>query len=124
MISEEIYNSLHQRDPTTDKDKNNNSTAKVKPRPNERVAQENIMPVPDGVLKEMKNVVKILDSKNESSSGVQTLKRKRDAKSPSARTVVDSPSSNATSRKQSQTTATILVSKTKTKTGLPLLLKK
>lgn len=125
MISEEIYNSVHQLDLTTEKDKNNNSTitAKAKPKPNERVAQksnENVMPVPEGVLKEKKNVVKII----ESSPGVQTLKRKRDAKSPSSKVTIESPSSDATSRKQSQTTATILVSKTKTKTGLPLLLKK
>lgn len=133
MISEEIYNSLHQRELANEKDRNNNSTvttAKVNPKPIERVAQksnENVMPTFDGVLREKKNVVKIVDpkAKDEPSFSMQTLKRKRDAKSPSAKSSVsESPSSDATSRKQSQTTATILVSKTKTRTGLPLLLKK
>lgn len=116
MFSEEIFNSLHQRDnnhqPATavvDKDRNNNSvtssTAKSakKQQPNE--------------------APKKVESKSEIASG--TLKRKRDVKSPSAKVTIESPSSDPTSRKQSQhTTATILVSKTKTKTGLPLLLKK
>lgn len=127
MISENVLNSFHQRE-TTDKDNNNNSTVqavKYKQKTTERIAQksnENIVPYMDGVLKEKKNV-KITDPKYDPSCGVQTLKRKRDAKSPSAK-VTESPSSDATSRKQSQTTATILVSKTKTKTGLPLLMKK
>lgn len=121
MFAEEIYNSLHHRDSTIDKDKNNNSTitAKPKPKTNEKLAHksnENSNPMHDGVLRE-----KLTDQKCE---GVQTLKRKRDTKSPSAKVNIESPSSDATSRKQSQTTATILVSKTKTKTSLPLLLKK
>lgn len=119
IFSEEIYNSLH-RNQTSVKDKNNNSTITTKSKTtsaNEKILQisnENVAPI-ECVLKERKN---------DSSSGIQTLKRKRDAKSPSARSAVESPSSDATSRKQGTTTATILVSKTKTKTGLPLLLKK
>lgn len=128
MYSEEIFASDNNRcAQTTDKDKNNNSTitAKTKPRSTEKVAQksnENLPPFQnESILKEKKNMVKIADPP---ASGTQTLKRKRDAKSPSARVTVDSPSSDASSRKQSTTTATILVSKTKTKTGLPLLIKK
>jgi hypothetical protein len=106
LFSEEVFNSLHQRDQTIDKDRNNNSTnitTKAKSKVVDKSSQ--------------KIVAEML-------SGVQTLKRKRDSKSPSAKEIVESPSSDATSRKQSTTTATILVSKTKTKTGLPLLLKK
>lgn len=120
MFSEELFTSLHQ---TIDKDRNNNSTVSaprvVKSKPSEKGAHksnENINP-----MLEKKSAAMITDPK---SDGVQTLKRKRDAKSPSARIALESPSSDASSRKQSQTTATILVSKTKTKTGLPLLLKK
>lgn len=115
IISEEIYNSLHQRDPTTDTDRNNNSTNAAKAN-TQRFAQksnENLEPKHEGILKDKKNVVE---------PPMGTLKRKREAKSPSK--TVESPSSDASSRKQSSTTATILVSKTKTKTGLPLLLKK
>lgn len=112
MFAEEIFNSLHQR--TAEKDSNNNSTITAKAKMN--VSEKSVT---EGVLRERKNV-----AKNDSNLGVQTLKRKRDSKSPTSKTVLESPSSDATSRKQSQTTATILVSKTKTKTGLPLLLKK
>lgn len=113
IFSEEIFNSLHQRDQKKDKDKNNNSTINnaVKTKSTDKILQvtnENISP----------------SEKKDTLPGTQTLKRKRDAKSPSTRSVIDSPSSDATSRKQGATTATILVSKTKTKTGLPLLLKK
>lgn len=117
VFSDEIFNSFHQRDLTIDKDKNNNSTTistKAKSKIIDNCSQK---------MNETKNV-KIADSKSEMLSGMQTLKRKRDSKSPSAKMTVESPSSDATSRKQSTTTATILVSKTKTKTGLPLLLKK
>jgi ribosomal protein S21 len=117
-FSEEIFNSLHSRDHTIDKDRNNNSTITA------RSAQRVVDKFPqktnenfDGVLKDSKKNV-------EQPSGTQTLKRKRDSKSPSAKVTIESPSSDATSRKLSSTTATILVSKTKTKTGLPLLLKK
>lgn len=115
MFSEELYTSLQQ---TIEKDRNNNSTVtapRIKSKSSEKSAyksNENINPMQEK---------KIMDSKCD---GVQTLKRKRDAKSPSARIALESPSSDASSRKQSQTTATILVSKTKTKTGLPLLMKK
>lgn len=122
MFSEEIFNSLHQRRASSEKDSNNNSTL-----PTTKVKNATAQKPIEGVLKERKNVVNfsIEAPKNEAvNPGVQTLKRKRDAKSPSARVTVESPSSDATSRKQSQTTATILVSKSKTKTGLPLLLKK
>lgn len=125
MYSEEILISTHQRETTDIIDSNNNSTvtAKLKPKTNENIEKKlNENSLFDGVLREKKNV-KITDTKNDP-SGVQTLKRKRDAKSPSAKVTAESPSSDATSRKQSQTTATILVSKTKTKTGLPLLMKK
>lgn len=120
VFPEEIFNSLYQ---TNDKDKNNNSTvtARIKTKNNEKSAQqsnENINPLQD---KEKKSAVKIMDPKVD---GIHTLKRKRDTKPPSAQITVESPTSDATSRKLSQTTATILVSKTKTKTGLPLLLKK
>lgn len=123
MFSEEIFNSLHQRRASSEKDSNNNSTLPTTKVKASTTAQKPI----EGVLKERKNVVNFsIDApKTEAvNPGVQTLKRKRDAKSPSARVTVESPSSDATSRKQSQTTATILVSKSKTKTGLPLLLKK
>lgn len=119
IFSEEIFNSLHQHHQLSDKDTNNNSTSTARPRTNEKLTQksnENCDPKFEGVLRDKKNV--------DVPSGQQTLKRKRDSKSPSTRTAVESPSSDATSRKQSQTTATILVSKTKTKSGLPLLLKK
>lgn len=118
MFSEEIFNSLHQCDQTIDKDKNNNSTitAKAKPKCVEKYPMKSNENNP-------MNAVKMTEPKSEIySSG--TLKRKRDAKSPSAKPTLESPTSDATSRKQSQTTATILVSKSKTKTGLPLLLKK
>lgn len=119
MFSEELFNSLHQRN-TTEKDSNNNSTI-TKTNANEKFAQKSNDY--DGILKDKKNVLKIVDPKSESVQG--TLKRKRDSKSPSAKLPqVESPTSDATSRKQSSTTATILVSKSKTKTGLPLLLKK
>lgn len=118
IFSEEIFNSIHPSDRTTAKDRNNNSTivaGRTKTPGNEKILQvtnENVAPIAC-VNKEKRN--------DPSSS---TLKRKRDTKSPSAKSVADSPSSDATSRKQGATTATILVSKTKTKTGLPLLLKK
>lgn len=108
MFSEEIFNSIQQL--ASEKDSNNNSTLTTKA----KIDRE-------GILRDRKNVVKICDPKSE--SNVQTLKRKRDTKAP-MHVTIESPTSDATSRKQSQTTATILVSKTKTKTGLPLLLKK
>lgn len=120
IFSEEIYNSL-QRNATTEKDSNNNSTVITKGKTN--VIEKSAQKSTEGVLRDRKNVVKIIDPKSDP-SGIQTLKRKRDAKSPSSKITIESPTSDATSRKQSQTTATILVSKTKTKTGLPLLLKK
>ncbi|KAG5682976.1 hypothetical protein PVAND_012290 [Polypedilum vanderplanki] len=140
IFSEEIYNSLHKRDQNlqVEKDSNNNSTisTKVKPKidkntskPNE--INETITTTINNISKEKKSV-KITDPKsinnnNLDNSQVQnatnTLKRKREAKSPIK--TADSPSSEEMSKKQSsQTTATILVSKTKTKSGLPLLLKK
>jgi hypothetical protein len=117
LFSEEIFNSIHQRDPNVDKDKNNNSTTattsiKVKGKvldKSPKTAYENNQ--------------KIVEKKPELSM-TSTLKRKRDAKSPSGKIIVESPSSDATNRKLSSTTATILVSKTKTKTGLPLMLRK
>lgn len=123
MFSEEIFNSLHQRRASSEKDSNNNSTLPTTTKVRTNVTAQK--PV-EGVLKERKNVVNFTTDppKSDVNPGVQTLKRKRDAKSPSARVTDESPSSDATSRKQSQTTATILVSKSKTKTGLPLLLKK
>lgn len=120
MFSEGILNSLHQ---TMDKNNNSTVTARIKSKSGDKSghkSNENINPMHD-YAKDKKSVVTIMDPK---ADGVQTLKRKRDAKSPSAKATIESPSSDATSRKQSQTTATILVSKTKTKTGLPLLLKK
>lgn len=129
MYSEEIFDSDNNRcAQTIDKDNNNNnSTTLVKTKSNtlEKIARksnENLSPFyNENILKEKKNVVKLADPPT---SGTQTLKRKRDAKSPSTKATIESPSSDATSRKQSTTTATILVSKTKTKTGLPLLIKK
>ncbi|CRL02332.1 CLUMA_CG015177, isoform A [Clunio marinus] len=126
LFSEEIYNSLHPRRDSNviDKDKNNNSTIstniKAKPKSINESTQQRIE---HDFMKDKKNV-KINEAKSEMSSGVQTLKRKRDSKSPTAKVTIESPTSDASSRKQSQTTATILVSKTKTKTGLPMLLKK
>lgn len=117
MFSEKIYNSVHHCDQSIDKDRNNNSTTMT------TKAKSKVIDKIPLKMNENKNV-KLADPKNESSSGMQTLKRKRDAKSPSAKVTVESPSSDASSRKLSTTTATILVSKTKTKTGLPLLLKK
>lgn len=127
MYSEEIFDTDNNRlARTVDKDNNNNSTTtvKIKSKSLDKVAQksnENLTAFyNESILREKKSVM-IADPPT---SGTQTLKRKRDAKSPSAKVTVESPSSDATSRKQSTTTATILVSKTKTKTGLPLLLKK
>lgn len=131
MFSEEIYNSLHNTNLKIEKDRNNNSTISTKGKPkidkptNKNESNDTVVAVASA--KEKKNV-KISDTKSSivsESCGTNTLKRKRDAKSPVK--CADSQLEQESSKKQSgssQTTATILVSKTKTKSGLPLLLKK
>lgn len=117
MFSEEIYNSLHNTDLKIEKDRNNNSTisTKGKPKIDKQTNKNESNDAAVASAKEKKNV------KISESSGTNTLKRKRDAKSPVK--CADSPLEQESSKKQ-QNTATILVSKTKSKSGLPLLLKK
>lgn len=147
MFSEEIYNSLHNttvhlthtKAMKIEKDSNNNSninnstiSTKVKPnkidKQNNKNTKEMINENATMATKEKKNV-KISDAKSsivtESSSGTNTLKRKRESKSP-IKSLDSQPeeSNKKQSSSSSQTIATILVSKTKTKSGLPLLLKK
>jgi len=133
MFSEEIYNSLHNTNLKIEKDRNNNSTISTKGKPkidkptNKNESNDTVVAVASA--KEKKNV-KISDTKSSivsESCGTNTLKRKRDAKSPIK--CADSQLEQESSKKQQSgssqtTTATILVSKTKTKSGLPLLLKK
>ncbi|KAL7029748.1 hypothetical protein ACKWTF_006341 [Chironomus riparius] len=137
MFSEEIYNSLHNTNLTIEKDRNNNSTISTKGKPkidkqtnNKNESYETVVvAAPIASSKEKKNV-KIADTKSSfvsESSGTNTLKRKRETKSPVK--CADSQLEQESSKKQQSgssqtTTATILVSKTKTKSGLPMLLKK
>lgn len=129
IVSEEIYNSLHSNmDIKIEKDSNNNdSTISTKASKPNKLIDIPTSTAAVSTTKEKKNV-KIADSKtNTVVSESNTLKRKRDSKSPSKS--ADSSAQPAESNKKqsnssSQTIATILVSKTKTKSGLPLLLKK
>lgn len=141
MFSEEIYNSLHNTNLKIEKDRNNNSTISTKGKPKidkqtiKNESNDNVATTTAAVVvasaKEKKNV-KISDTKSSivsESCGTNTLKRKREAKSP-VKCAADSQLEQQESSKKQQssssqtTTATILVSKTKTKSGLPLLLKK
>jgi hypothetical protein len=150
LFSEEIYNSIHKRRDTiqVEKDSNNNSTisTKAKPKIDKHTSKLNetsestksvaAAAVATPIAVKEKKSVKITDPKSDLSqqvhgSATNTLKRKRESKSPLK--IADSPSLEELSKKQqsgsgngngSNTTATILVSKTKTKSGLPLLLKK
>lgn len=136
MVAEEIYNSLHNREIKVAKDSNNNNnninstiSTKAKPKIDKHIHKPN--EINDPTTKE-KKCVKISDTKSSPASdssqlqsGTNTLKRKRESKSPMK--MIDSPPDEESNKKlssSSQTIATILVSKTKTKTGLPLLLKK
>jgi hypothetical protein len=136
MVSEEIYQSLHSRETNVklEKDNNNNTTIttpSTKVIKIDKTAAAAIQKQPvdiDRASKCVKIVENIKASEQPLQSGTNTLKRKREAKSPTKQvTAVES------SKKQqhdtqptspNQTIATILVSKTKTKSGLPLLLKK
>lgn len=145
MVSEEIYQSLHNRENNVkiEKDNNNNTTSTTITTPSTKVlkidktAAAAIQKQPvdiDRASKSVKIVENIIHSKaseQQSSaalqSGTNTLKRKREAKSPTkqATTVESSKKQQHDNQPTSpnQTIATILVSKTKTKSGLPLLLK-
>lgn len=138
IFSEEIFHSLHLRPlqrVAPIKDSNNNATnagtsinhiPKFKSTTKNAQKNENKNPIEQEVdLKKLKSEIPV-------NYGNQTLKRKRDVvKSPvsdagsgGTMSIAESPTSNPSSRRLSQTTATILVSKSKTKTGLPLLMKK
>jgi hypothetical protein len=133
IFSEEIYNSLHNRDENTEnKDKNNNTTitkaksSSIVDKQSQKILKDTAACMEN--VKEHKSV-KILEKKSTAAtaadllqSGNNTLKRKRESKSPHK--ITDSPAIESSKKQSSQTIATILVSKTKTKSGLPLLMKK
>lgn len=145
MVSEEIYQSLHNRENNVkiEKDNNNNTTittpsTKVLKIDKTAAAIQKQQPIEiDRASKSVKIVENKIHSKaSEQSStappplqsGMNTLKRKREAKSPTKQTTTVESSKKQQHDTQptspNQTIATILVSKTKTKSGLPLLLKK
>lgn len=140
MVSEEIYQSLHNRDVKIEKDNNNNTTTNITT-PSTKVIKIDKASAPihkqtvdiDRANKSVKIVDNIHSKPNEQGnaslqSGTNTLKRKREAKSPTKQiTEVESSKKQQHDNQPTspnQTIATILVSKTKTKSGLPLLLKK
>lgn len=100
---------------STDKDKNNNSKV---------VYESTRLSEKSSKVSEQESIQNSFKTKSDTITTTSTLKRKRDAKSPSTKVVVESDFINTVTRKQSSNIATILVSKTKTKTGLPLMLKK
>lgn len=138
IVSEEIYQSLHSRDVKMEKDSNNNTatsttpttntiSTKVKSKIDKTTIQKPIDIKNSAVSSGGGKSVKIV----EQTSGTNTLKRKRETKSPTNQTAAPCELSKKQQQHQDQqselpspTVATILVSKTKTKSGLPLLLKK
>lgn len=135
MISEEIYQSLHRRDVKIEKDNNNNTTTTTST-PSTKVIKIDkaaaIQKQPIDIERVSKSV-KIVDNRSAESSAsmhsaTNTLKRKREAKSPTKQIAAVESGKKQQHDTQptspNQTIATILVSKTKTKSGLPLLLKK
>lgn len=140
MVSEEIYQSLHNRDVKIEKDNNNNTTTITTPSTKvikiDKSAATAIQKQPVDIDRASKSV-KIVDNVHSKAteqgsaslqSGTNTLKRKRDAKSPTKQIAEVESNKKQQHDNQptspNQTIATILVSKTKTKSGLPLLLKK
>lgn len=159
IVSEEIYQSLHHSssrdDVKMEKDSNNNATVTtttatitnnnittstkvksttiqkpidIKNNASAAATAKNVKLVENSNIKSSDNVVAAAVS--QLPSGTNTLKRKRETKSPTKQ-AADSTTFFESSKKQQQdqqlpspTVATILVSKTKTKSGLPLLLKK
>jgi hypothetical protein len=160
IVSEEIYQSLHSRDGAKmRKDSNNNNataaattittttntslstSTKVK----SKIDKTTTIQKPVDIINSMAGKsVKIVENKSgdmipsQLQSGTNTLKRKRETKSPTKYSQADSTTSEMSKKQQQQepeqehqqqqqtspTVATILVSKTKSKSGLPLLLKK
>lgn len=149
IVSEEIYQSLHCRDvKMNEKDSNNNTatsittttittlpSTKVKSKIDKTTMIQKPIDIKNSASKAENNSKSFENTSLLSSqlqSGTNTLKRKRETKSPTKQQAADSTTYESSKKQQqeqqqllSPTVATILVStKTKTKSGLPLLLKK
>lgn len=150
-MSEELYHTLHcRRDDVVkmdEKDSNNNATITTIPstKVKSKIDKANMIQKPIDIKNSAAKAVKIVENNSKSfentssssllQSGTNTLKRKRETKSPTKQ-AADSTTYESSKKQQQQqqqeqqllspTVATILVStkSTKTKSGLPLLLKK
>lgn len=141
MVSEEIYQSLHGRNvKMMEKDSNNNDNAVATTTTITTTTNTSSTKAMSKIDKTT-TIQKPIDIKNSSGMSVKivetqlqttnTLKRKRETKSPTKQADADSTTNDSIKKQpteqpqqMSPTVATILVSKTKTKSGLPLLLKK
>ena len=144
-MSEELYHTLHCHDDVKmdEKDSNNNATTTIpSTKVKSKIDKATLIQKPIDIKHSAAKAVKIVENNSKSfentissllQSGTNTLKRKRETKSPTKQ-AADSTTYESSKKQQQQqeqqllspTVATILVStkSTKTKSGLPLLLKK